>query len=124
MKIGVVSDIHSNIHALNAVLNEFEKLQVDKIICCGDIIGIGINPEETVQALIKKKDILIAVAGNHENYLLKGLPENVHDEKRKMSNEEIENHEWNHSKLSEQSIYFLSQLETSKNVEIEGKKFM
>ena len=55
MKIGIITDIHSNIKALNAVLDEFDKTKVDKIISCGDIIGIGPNPEETVQALISKK---------------------------------------------------------------------
>ena len=49
MKIGIITDIHSNINALNAVLEKFDKMKVDKIICCGDIIGIGSNPEETVQ---------------------------------------------------------------------------
>lgn len=122
MKIGIISDIHSNIHALNAVLNEFDKLKVDKIICCGDIIGIGINPEETVQALINKKDMLIVVAGNHENYLINGLPKKVHDDKRKMSNEEIENHEWNHNKLSKQSKEFLNQLKLLQYIQIEEKK--
>lgn len=58
MKIGVITDIHSNIDALNAVLNKFQEIQVDKIICCGDIIGIGVDPEETVQALLRIKDIL------------------------------------------------------------------
>ena len=123
MKIGIITDIHSNIQALNAVLAEFEKIKVDKIICCGDIIGIGINPEETVQALLKRQDMLIAVAGNHENYLLKGLPDNVHDDKRKMSNEEVENHKWNHNKLSKQSKEFLNKLKLVQDIEIEEKRF-
>lgn len=122
MKIGIITDIHSNIQALNAILNEFEKIKVDKIICCGDIIGIGINPEETVQALIKIKDKLIAVRGNHEQYLLNGLPKEIHDDKRKMSEIEIENHKWNHNKLSDQSINFLRQLKVSQNIQMEGKK--
>jgi len=122
MKIGIITDIHSNIQALNAVLNEFDKEKVEKIICCGDIIGIGINPEETVQALIKKKDMLIAVTGNHEQYLLKGLPKKIHDDKRNMSSEEIKNHEWNHSKLSERSKNFLMNWNHQKNIEIEGKR--
>ena len=46
MKIGIITDIHSNIQALEAVLEEFDRINVDKIICCGDIIGIGPNPEE------------------------------------------------------------------------------
>ena len=48
MKIRIITDVHSNIIALNEVLNEFGKIKVDKIICCGDIIGIGPNPEEAV----------------------------------------------------------------------------
>ena len=124
MKIGIITDIHSNIQALTAVLNEFDKIKVDKIICCGDIIGIGINPEDTVQELLKRKDILIAVQGNHEQYLLNGLPKEVHNDKRKLSKEEIENHKWNHNQLSEQSIKFLSELKLSENIEIEGKKIL
>ena len=123
MKIGIITDIHSNIQALNAILNEFDKQNVEKIICCGDIIGIGINPEETVQTLLKRKEMLIAVRGNHEQYLLKGLPKEIHDDKRKMSEQEIENHKWNHSKLSDQSINFLRSLEISQNIELGGKLF-
>ena len=122
MKIGIITDVHSNIIALNTVLNEFEKIKVDKIICCGDVIGIGPNPEETIQALIKRKDILLAVRGNHEQYLLKGLPKNVHDDGRTMSLEEIDNHEWTHSKLSENSKNFIRQLKILNIIEIEGKK--
>ena len=122
MKIGIITDVHSNIIALNTVLNEFEKIEVDKIICCGDIIGIGPNPEETVQELMKNKDKLIAVRGNHEQYLLKGLPQNVHANKRTMSLEEIHNHEWTHSKLSKNTKDFISQFKTSNIIEIEGKK--
>ena len=98
MKLGIITDVHSNINALNAVLEEFDKIQVDSVICCGDIIGIGPNPEETVQELIKIKDMLIAVRGNHEQYLLEGLPKEVHDNKRKMSDDEIKKHEWTHNK--------------------------
>lgn len=61
MKLGIITDIHSNIIALNEVLKEFEKIKIDKIICCGDIIGIGQHPEEVVQALMQMSDKLIAV---------------------------------------------------------------
>lgn len=123
MKIGIITDIHSNIQALNVILNEFDKQNVEKIICCGDIIGIGINPEETVQELLKRKEMLIAVRGNHEQYLLNGLPKEIHDDKRKMSEKEIANHKWNHNKLSDQSINFLRSLEIYQNIELAGKRF-
>lgn len=122
MKIGIITDIHSNIEALEAVLKEFDRIKVDKMICCGDIIGIGLNPEETVQALIKRKENLIAVRGNHEKYLIEGLPKEIHDDKRKMGLEEIKNHEWNHSKLSEKAKKFIDELPIVKNIEIEDKK--
>ena len=122
MKIGVITDVHSNINALNKVLKEFDKIKVDKIICCGDIIGIGPNPEETVQELIKNKDKLMAVRGNHEQYLLKGLPKDVHDDKREISLGEIKNHEWTHNKLSENSKNFISQFNISNTITIENKR--
>lgn len=122
MKIGVISDIHGNIEALQAVLKEFDKINVGKIICCGDVIGIGANPEEAVQELIKREKDLIAVRGNHERYLLDGLPETIHDDKRAMIPDEIEHHKWIHSRLSEESKKFLSTFPISKNIEIESRK--
>ena len=41
------------------------QMNCDRIICCGDIIGIGPNPEETVREMIRIPG-LIAVRGNHE----------------------------------------------------------
>lgn len=39
MRIGIISDIHGNIKALDAVLRELENKNIDKIICLGDLIG-------------------------------------------------------------------------------------
>ena len=122
MKLGIITDIHSNKQALKAVLEKFDEINIDKIICCGDIIGIGPNPEEVTQMLMERKDILIAVRGNHEKYLIDGLPKEIHDDKRKMSLEEIRNHEWNHSRLSEESKKFIEEMPIEKNIEIEKKK--
>lgn len=49
MKIGVIADIHNNVVALEAILDVFKKNGCSEILCCGDIIGIGPYPEETVQ---------------------------------------------------------------------------
>ncbi len=122
MKIGIITDIHSNIRALNAVLEEFEKIGLDKIICCGDIIGIGPNPEAVVQKLIEQKNKLISVQGNHEQYLIKGLPEIVHNDKRRMSDDEIKNHKWNQNQLSYESKEFIKNLSVSNMLQIDNKK--
>lgn len=122
MKLGIITDIHSNIVALKAVLSEFKKENVDKIICCGDMIGIGPKPEETLQLLLKYKGKIVFVKGNHETYLLDGLPEVVHGNRRKMDLEEIKNHEWTKQQVSKSTKKFLKELPIYINIEIEGKK--
>lgn len=72
MRICVISDIHSNVFALNAALAEIDELKPDKIICLGDIVGNGAFPEETVEVFRKRKDI-IAVRGNHDAIVLLDL---------------------------------------------------
>lgn len=119
MKIGIITDIHNNLIALEVVLNEIEN-SCDFIICCGDIIGIGPYPDETVQRMMKIKN-LIAVKGNHERYLLEGTPNEIPNEEH-MDIEEMKHHKWEHKQLSNGSIDFLKTLPYSRKFEIEGKK--
>lgn len=63
-KIAIISDIHSNLEALNTVLKEIEDSGIKKIYCCGDIVGYGPEPNECVE-LINKKNIP-SVMGNHD----------------------------------------------------------
>lgn len=108
MRVGVISDIHNNAVAPNVVLEKLQKEKCERIICCGDIIGIGPYPEETVQRVMQIPGI-IAVRGNHERYLLEGMPTQVPNEEN-MGYEEMEHHKWEHSLLSNQSIEFLRSL--------------
>ncbi len=62
MKYGIISDIHSNIEALDEVLDNMEK--VDAIICLGDIVGYGANPNECISRVKEIKSRCIA--GNHD----------------------------------------------------------
>ncbi|NUN03643.1 MAG: metallophosphoesterase family protein, partial [Bryobacteraceae bacterium] len=43
MRYLIVSDIHSNLEALQAVLREAES-QYERVICCGDLVGYGADP--------------------------------------------------------------------------------
>ncbi len=108
MKIGILSDIHNNVIALDAVLKKFDKEDCKQVICAGDIIGIGPYPEETVQRVMSIPN-LIAVRGNHEKYLLEGMPSQYPNDE-KMGYEEMKHHKWEHSRLSESSIDFLRNL--------------
>ena len=76
MRYAIITDVHANVFALKAVLKEIDELNVDKIICLGDIVGGGAYPDETVQLIKKRKDIL-CVKGNHDMFAtldLKKLP--------------------------------------------------
>ena len=121
MKIGIITDVHSNIVALRKVIELFEERNVEKIICCGDIVGIGPEPEQAVKLLMGIKQKLIAVRGNHENYAIKGLPKVVHDDKRPLSENEINNHLWNKSRLSKESLEFLASLKSQEYLKVNSK---
>ncbi len=59
----LISDIHSNLEALQAVLDDIDKQQISEIYCLGDIIGYGPNPRECIDLVMKCKLVLL---GNHD----------------------------------------------------------
>lgn len=67
MKYAVISDIHSNLEAITTVLKEVGKKHVDEIICLGDIVGYGANPDEVVELV--RQEAKYAVRGNHDDAL-------------------------------------------------------
>ncbi|MGC8976113.1 MAG: metallophosphoesterase family protein [Candidatus Ratteibacteria bacterium] len=69
MKIGIISDIHSNFESFKAVLKYFEKTKVDKLAIVGDVIGYGPEPEECIDFANSLTDMVIK--GNHEEGILK-----------------------------------------------------
>lgn len=64
MRIAVISDIHGNLYSLIKVLEDIDTQQVDSIICLGDLVGYGPNPNEVI-ALLKKRNIL-CIKGNYD----------------------------------------------------------
>ena len=122
MKIGLISDIHGNKKALDAVLKQFEKENIDKIICIGDLVGGAPMSEEVIQIIINMGSKVIAVKGNRERYIIEGMPKVVHDEKMKISDEQLQRNEWIKNKLSKSSIEFISRLPKEIICEIEGNK--
>jgi predicted phosphodiesterase len=64
MKAAVISDIHANLPALDAVLKGIEDKGMDEIWCLGDAVGYGANPNECVEIL--KERCAIWLVGNHD----------------------------------------------------------
>lgn len=68
MKIAAISDVHGNLHAVQAVLAEIGREGVDVIINCGDTLGGPLESAKTAD-LLMARDIPM-IAGNHERQLL------------------------------------------------------
>lgn len=64
MRIAILSDIHANLEALQAVIDDLNRTKPDTVICLGDMIGYGPEPEEVIR-LIQHKGY-ISILGNHE----------------------------------------------------------
>ena len=65
MKIAILSDVHSNIHALMAVWDDFEYIQPDETYCLGYLVGHGAYPNETIDFVTKNN--ISRVMGNYDD---------------------------------------------------------
>lgn len=102
MKYAIISDIHSDYKALLEVLKHIKEQNVEKIVCLGDIVGYGKEPEDVVQEIIKQN--IICVCGNHEKALFDNCAFEFMNDKAKKAIDE------NHDELSDNSLTFLEQL--------------
>ena len=75
MIYGIFSDVHANLEALNQVLEALEVRGAERLVCLGDIVGYGPNPNE-VTSLIREK-CAFSILGNHDNVAL-GREAHVH----------------------------------------------
>ncbi len=66
--LGIIADVHSNLPALQAVLDKLAG--VEKIICVGDIVGYGAFPNEVIELLREEK--VTCTLGNHDYAVITG----------------------------------------------------
>lgn len=64
MKLALLSDIHGNLHALDAVTARVERENPDMMICVGDVVGYGAYPVECIKWV--REHCEITVQGNHD----------------------------------------------------------
>jgi len=100
MRYCIISDIHANLPALNAVINHSQTQKIDEYICLGDIVGYGPQPTECLN-LVKSLTANIC-AGNHDYAAVKKIET---DDFNKYALESIE---WTTGILSETDKLFLS----------------
>ena len=64
MRIGIISDIHSNLEALQAVLAEIDSRGVEAVVCLGDLVGYNADPDACVTSVMSRSAQV--VRGNHD----------------------------------------------------------
>src|SRR5256885_16524703 len=64
MRVAVGSDIHSNLHALEAVLAAIDREAPDELWCLGDLVGYGPRPNECCATIGERAHVCLA--GNHD----------------------------------------------------------
>ena len=65
MRLGILSDIHGNLHALDAVLADLDAKQLDAIYCLGDLVGYGAFPNEVVERV--RAGEIPTIMGNYDD---------------------------------------------------------
>ena len=109
MRILVMSDIHANLSALEAVLNDAGL--VDAVWCLGDLVGYGPNPNECVQR-IQELPNLVCVQGNHDAAALGKIDTEA------FNNEAGQALRWTKTTLSTSSLAFLDSLPEKQVVDL------
>lgn len=65
-KIAIIGDIHANLEAINAVIDDARSRSVTDFVCLGDVVGYNASPSECI-AIVKSLEC-VTVRGNHDHY--------------------------------------------------------
>ncbi len=103
--VAIISDIHANRQALEAVLEQIRGAQCDAIWCLGDVVGYGADPDACVDLVREHADICLA--GNHDLGVIGALSVADFSEVARRAAE------WTASVISEETRVFLDSLSAS-----------
>ncbi|WP_251549821.1 metallophosphoesterase family protein [Neobacillus muris] len=113
MKIAFISDIHGNAAALEAVLKDIEKKEVDKIYVLGDLCFRGPEPKRSIE-LVRQLDTDV-IKGNADEWVVRGVkPGEVPEQSLEIMNRE---RDWTVSQLDQDSLDYLQNLPSALEAE-------
>jgi len=113
VKLAIIADVHSNLHALEAISKAIEDSAPDMIVCAGDIVGYGAFPNECCEEVNKLADH--TVQGNHDVSALTGDTAWMNPYAAAASN-------WTSHEMSTRTRSFLGSLKTEERFEIPNLK--
>ena len=122
MRLALLSDIHANVTALKAVLEEIAQRRVDKFVLLGDLVNYGMRPNEIVDMIRGMDDQFVAkIWGNHEKAVMDNDTTRFATDRGRAILHYTQKH------LSQVSIDFINNKmnrDGTCSLEIDGKKFL
>ncbi|MGM0873333.1 MAG: metallophosphoesterase family protein [Bacillota bacterium] len=104
-RIAIISDVHGNIPALNAVFEDIKSRQIQRVFCLGDLVGKGPDSSEAIDQV---RDICeVVVKGNWDDFITKET--------------EYESLKWHQKQLSNEQCNYLDNLPFSNDFYMSGK---
>jgi putative phosphoesterase len=120
LRMAVFSDVHANIHALNAVLDDIDQRDVDLIVCLGDLVGYGAFPNEVIETIRKRG--IPTIRGNYDDGI--GFEKSECGCAYKTPDEENRGQRsfnWTAARVTDRNKQYLASLLDSMTLEVFGK---
>ena len=114
MRLALISDIHGNLLALDAVLDELQREGVDRVICLGDV-AVGPQPAETL-ARVRELGCPV-VMGNWDAYFLEGIAAPTTLLERRL----VETADWWAGQLTTEDLEFMRSFRPSLELSVNGR---
>ncbi len=103
MRVAAITDIHANLPALEAVLDDVRIAAVEEIWCLGDVIGYGVEPDACADLVRERCDVCLV--GNHDIAVLGGLDIGSFSEAAAVAVE------WTRRNVADRTLEFLRELD-------------
>ncbi|MDH5493284.1 MAG: metallophosphatase family protein [Myxococcales bacterium] len=101
-RVALLADVHANRPALLAVLEAIDALEVDRVICAGDLVGYNAEPNECIHLL--RAHVHACIAGNHD----RGVTEEIKEAGTNATAREVI--EWTRGQLDPEALQYLRDL--------------
>jgi len=102
LRIAVLSDIHGNLEAFSVAIDYIRKHNIERVVCLGDIVGYGANPQECLDLVRSLTNSI--VLGNHDEAVFAREKRSAFTPLARLSAE------WTESQLNSASVTFLQSL--------------
>jgi len=109
VKVAVISDIHSNLHALKEVLKDVDARGIQEILCAGDLVGYGAFPNEVVEEMRTRN--ATCIYGNHDLAVVRINPVGMNPNAAAAVN-------WTSKNISAQAADYLKDLKSQAHLKI------